>query len=310
MFSRGKKTGEVGINKEADREIILWITHKILQAIQNDTNTDDLSNLKIHSSEPIQGYSMNDAYRVWRGITLSSICKKFKKAYNSKLFSKSKKYVLPYFVAVENILSNNNPKQLPALLKDFADSCTAISKSAISNKKALFSAFEIKGNGTSTFKSALGALIKKYEKNQTPLQLEEDRKENEERFKILVQPLLTELNAVQFWDELLNLSNRLKDLATCFAAAYLDKENLEITKIEFENKIPENCVLHAYPVLVSIYRNLDNSKPGAAIRADIKAFLEDRREALYNVLAMPEKYSENKYVPECSEIYNLLDTIA
>ena len=35
VFGRGKKTGEVGINKEADRQIILWIANMVCTNIKS-----------------------------------------------------------------------------------------------------------------------------------------------------------------------------------------------------------------------------------------------------------------------------------
>ena len=187
MFKKKDKNGVVGADKSADRQIIVWITYKILQTIQQGADLGDLQNLMINGTETINGYSMTDAYRVWRGVYLPNICKKFKKAYNSKLFSKSKKYVLPYFDAVENILTEKNKDQLPDLLKHLSESCNQILKSEISNKKALFSASEIKGTGTSTFKTAMDKLIGEYEELKKKLQLEEDRRKNAQKFEILVQ---------------------------------------------------------------------------------------------------------------------------
>lgn len=304
MFKKKDEHGIVGADKNADRQIIVWITYNILQAIKNGTSLKDLEQLTILAPESIYRYPLNDAYRVWHGVSLPNICTKFIRAYNSKLFSKSKKYVLPYFKAVENILSEKDPDKTLDLLNDLATACNRIVSSFISNKKALFTNNKNHPDekDSNQFWQAMAFLYRGMVKLTKTLS-------ERASFSKTLTNLLEEVESSNFWDEISGLSGRLENLATCFATAYLDTENLKIEKVEFENELPGNCVLRAYPVLVSIYQGLKNSEPGADILADIKAFLAKRRDALYDVLEKPDKYPEHKYDADCSEIYNLLYTI-
>lgn len=289
--------GIVGADKNADRQIIVWITNAILQAIQENKSTEKLGTLTL-SKNPgkVWGCSMEDARKVWGTVTPSDICEKFKKAYNSKLFSKSKKYVLPYFDAVENILTEKNKDQLPALLQELSKSCEYIANSEISKRKALFT------KNDKTFKEKMTDLHRDLEKALEALN-------SKATFSETLTNLLEEVERSNFWDDISGLSRQLTNLGKCFAAAYLDTEDLKIATVKFEKELPENCVLRAYPVLVSIYRDLENSKTGADIRAKLKEFLENRRKVLLDVLESPYKYSDHEYDADCSNIYNLLDTI-
>ena len=303
--------GIVGANKNADRQIIVWITNAILQAIQNDTNTGDLSNLTIHSSEQIQGYSMKNACEVWDNVPLSVICEKFKKAYNRKLlFSKSKKYVLPYFVAVENILSNKKTEELPALLDAFAKSCKEISSSKISNKKALFSASEIKGNGTSKFKSAMDKLIGECGKIQQQLQLEEGRRECRRRFKLLVQKLLTDLEEYYSWSVFDDLKGRLNELVECFENAYLSGGTLTVTHPEYTLK-PEkgSYLLTAYPVLHALSKKANTDNINDAVIDQIRTFMDDAYNKLNDeaqLQHMPTNEDGSRFDIDIAEVMSVL----
>ena len=283
------KHGVVGADKNADRQVIVWITDAILQAIQKNIPTKDLGQLTpLDAPGQVQSYSMSDAYRVWHSITLSSICKKFITAYNSKLFSKSKQYVLAYFKAVENILSNKNPEKLLALLKDLANSCKTISKSDISNKKALFSASEIKGNGTSTFKTAMDKLIAEYGKIQQQLQLGESRRKCKQRFELLVQGLLTDLERYYSWEVFDGLDKRLKDLVECFENAYLSGAKLTVTHPGYTLK-PEkgSYLLTAYPVLHALSKKATTDNINDAVIEKIRQFMDAAYKKLEDEAQLP-----------------------
>lgn len=289
MFKKKDEYGRVGADKSADRQIIVWITYKILQTIKQGTVLGDLKNLMINGTETINGCSMTDACRVCHGVSLPNICTKFIRAYNKKLFSKSKKYVLAYFEAVENILSNKNPKKLPDLLNTFAESCKEISESAISNKKALFSTFEIQSTGTSTFKSAMDKLIGKYEELKKKLQLEEDRRKNAQKFEILVQKLLTDLERHYSWSVFDDLTGRLEDLVNCFEKAYLSGAKLTVTHPEYTLKTQNGSyLLKAYPVLHALSDKATTDNIKDEVIDEIRQFMDAAYEKLEGEAQLPE----------------------
>lgn len=160
MFGRSKKTGEVGINKEADRQLILWITKGAVEAI-NSENCQQLRNNKLTRTETVSGQTLSEAFDIWKNVELETICAKFITAYKKKIFSKSQKLVLEYFDALKAILdSKANPPTSDQLSK-FSDACQKITTSDITNSRALLNLS--KGNNN-IFKSAMNQQITELER--------------------------------------------------------------------------------------------------------------------------------------------------
>ena len=293
MFGRGKKTGEVGINKEADREIILWITQKVIETIKAKQYTN-LKNEKLVNSETINNYTISAAYTIWRGVNISDICAKFITAYKKKIFSKSQELVLKYFNALNAILnSKDNPTSYQ--LDKFSNACRKITTNEITKSRALLNLS--KGND-SKLRTAMNQqltqmddILKKTKATEKEIELDQTK-----FFELLNEKIGT-LDTFSSWAILDGFGDDLNLIISYFETEYLSGEKLNITHPAYScDSVTNDCLLRAYPVLKQLSETITKKKIKDTRFKNLKTFLKGAYDRLAEESA--SMYKPGSGVPE------------
>ncbi len=294
MFGRGKKTGEVGINKEADREIILWITKKVIETIQAKQYTK-LKNEKLENSEEINNYTISAANKIWKGVPVSTICTKFLKAYTNKSRSESKNLILPYFEALKAVL-NATPKTIENKLPELIETYRKLKDNQIANRRALLNLS--KGTG-SKLKTAMNQqltqmdeILQKTKPTEKEKATEKEIELDQTKFFELLNEKIGLLGKYRSWAILDGFGDDLNLIISYFEKAYLSGEKLTITHPTYScEAVTNDCLLRAYPVLKGIFDKIKEKHIEDSRFENLNTFLKGAYDGL-------EEESDSMYEPE------------